>query len=209
LQRISVEALELEADHWVTIADIKLRRNDEQKDLQRLVKDFEFRFRQIPKCVPAGSAFEQEKITATFSKAQKEVDKWRKAVVAVASETPSRVLPNEENECKITDGEDPRKETGLPKEDLIAYIFETLHSAAALAARGDTPRQLAQLRLAHQEHAYSIRQSAIFARGYELAVSSGTKRLLRFYASGLRPEKVAQLIYAAATVAIPAVIAGK
>jgi hypothetical protein len=69
--------------------------------------------------------------------------------------------------------------------------------------------KLASLRLAQEEHAYSIRQSAIVARGYELAIGSGTKRLARFYAGGLRPEKIAQLIYTAATVAIPAVIAGQ
>jgi hypothetical protein len=186
LQRIAVEALQLEADHWATIADIKLRRSDEQKDLQRLVKDYEFRVKQISKCVPASASFEQEKIAATFAKAQK-----------------ATTL------CQITNPADPSTEIPLPKEELLAYLFEALHSAAALAARGDTPQKLAQLRLAQQEHSYSIRQSAIFARGYELALNSGAKRLARYYAGGLRPEKIAQLIYTAATVAIPAVIAGK
>ena len=69
--------------------------------------------------------------------------------------------------------------------------------------------ELAELRLAQEEHRYSIRHSAVMARGYEVALSSGTKRLARYYAGGLKPDKIAQLIYTAATVAIPAVIAGK
>jgi len=47
------------------------------------------------------------------------------------------------------------------------------------------------------------------ARTYEVTLTSGTKRLSRFFAGGLKPEKVAELIYTAATVAIPTVIATK
>jgi hypothetical protein len=69
--------------------------------------------------------------------------------------------------------------------------------------------KLAELRLAQEEHRYSIRHSAIMARSYEVALTSGTKRLARYYAGGLKPEKIAQMVYSAATLAIPTVIAVK
>jgi hypothetical protein len=209
LQRVAVETLQLEADHWETVGEIQLRRVEEQKDLNRLVKDVEFRLAQIPKCVPSTKPgqFKTEKITDTFAKAQKIVAAWRKGLAD--SQSAGTPLKDSEGVCSITDPEDPAGNTDLPKEELVAYLFQALHSAAALAARGDTPMRLAQIRLAQEEHRYSIRQSAVLARGYELTLSSGTKRLGRFYAGGLRPEKISQLIYTAATVAIPAVIAGK
>lgn len=223
LQRIAVETLQLEADHWETVAEIQLRRGEEQKDLLLLVSDFESRMAQIPKCVPTSAkaldgealgaeqiaqAFDAEKITVTFGKAQKEVEAWKRAVAK--SERPGGPpVPEAVSHCQITNPEDPSKTMGLHKEELAGYMLQGLYSAAALAARGATPMRLAQLRLAQEEHRYSIRQSAIVARGYELALSSGTKRLARFYAGGIKPEKIAQLVYTAATVAIPAVIAGK
>jgi hypothetical protein len=208
LQRIAVETLQLEADHWNTVGEIQLRRGEEQKNLQRLVEDFEFRLEQLPKCLPIDAvALKGERVSKTFARAKKEFDKWQKA--AAASESAGRVLPEAETGCKITNPENTKTETILPYEELVTYLYEALFSASALAARGNTPMKLAQLRLAQEEHRYSIRQSAIVARGYELAISSGTKRLARYYAGGLRPEKIAQLIYAAATVAIPGVIAGK
>lgn len=209
LQRIAVETLQLEADHWETVGEIQLRRVEEQKDLNRLVKDVEFRLAQIPKCVPPTMPKQPlaENITVTFANAQKIVAAWKKALAD--SESTGQPPAASEGVCRITDPEDPAGNTDLPKDELVAYLFQALHSAAALAARGDTPMRLTELRLAQEEHRYSIRQSAVLARGYELTLSSGTKRLGRFYAGGLRPEKISQLIYTAATVAIPAVIAGK
>jgi hypothetical protein len=192
LQRIAVETLQLEADHWKTVGTIKLRRVEEQESLSSMVREFENRLTKIAEfypCLDAGSLgksmdqrlidLKEEKIEATFAKA-----------IAITTNCP-------------IDGR-PRN-----KEEVTTYLFQTLHVAAALSARGETPARLARLRLAQEEHRYSIRQSAVIARGYELALSSGTTRLARYYAGGLKPEKIAQLIYAAATLAIPAVIAGK
>jgi hypothetical protein len=186
LQKIAVETLQVEADHWKTVGEIEIRRAEEQKDLNSLVKDVEFRLTQITKCMSVTpGALDGQKLSLTFSNAQ-----------GLAT-------------CNIVDPADARKEIALPKEEIIGYLFQTLHSASALAARGRTPADLALLRLSQEERRYSVRQSAVIARGYELALSTGTKRLSRYYAGGLKPEKIAQLIYAAATVAIPGVIAGK
>lgn len=186
LQRIAVEALQIEIDHWKTVGEIQARRGEEQKNLIILVRDFEYRLPQIAKCMKVDSnVLAIEKITKTFSNAKNL------------------------KTCKITDPENKESEIKLSTEEILSYLFRTLYIATALAARGETPMKLANLRLAQEEHRYSIRQSAVFARGYELVLSSGTKRLSRYYAGGLKPEKIAQLIYSAATVAIPAVIAGK
>jgi len=198
LQRIAVETLQLEADHWQTVAEIKLRRIDEQKELSSMVRQFDNRLQKIADfspCLEAGlnnstpaerlARLKDERIPETFTK-----------IIALVQPPPDGRPP-----CMV-DGKIKNKE------DLAAYVYQTLHLATALAARGETPMKLASLRLAQEEHAYSIRQSAIVARGYELAIGSGTKRLARFYAGGLRPEKIALLIHTAATVAIPAVIAG-
>ncbi len=193
LQRIAVETLQLEADHWQTVGEIKLRRVEEQKELSSIVREFNNQLKKIAGFYPclAGlpdttsedrlNRLKAERIPETFSK-----------IIALPAEP----------KCELN---------GKPesKENLATFVYETLHLATALAARGETPMKLASLRLAQEEHAYSIRHSAIVARGYESAIGSGTKRLARFYAGGLRPEKIAQLIYTAATVAIPAVIAGQ
>jgi hypothetical protein len=185
LQRIAVEALLLEVDYWQTVGEITLRRADEQKDLRNLVSDVEFRLAQTSRCFSTDQAsLFNEKINVTFARAQ--------------------ALPK----CTIFDGSE-KKDTEIPKEEIVAYLFQTLYSTAALAARGKTPMKLAELRLAHESHRFSIRQSAVMARTYEVVLTSGTKRLGRFYAGGLKPEKIAELIYTAATVAIPTVIATK
>lgn len=91
----------------------------------------------------------------------------------------------------------------------LAHILDVLYVASALSAHGLTPRNLARLRLAQEEHRYSIRKSAVLAQAYEATINSGTQRLALYYKGGFRPEKIAQLIHSAATVAIPAAILAK
>jgi predicted nucleic acid-binding protein len=189
LQRIAVEVLQLEADHWETVAEIKLRRGKEQEDLEVLATDVDDRLVQISRCLsiePADLA--KQRLNVTFAKAQS--------------------LPKCTIEIYPKDAKG-RGEVELSKESITTYLYQTLHSAAALAARGQTPMKLAELRFAQEEHRYSIRHSAVMARSYEVALTSGTKRLARYYAGGLKPEKIAQMVYSAATLAIPTVIAVK
>ena len=192
LQRIAVETLQLEADHWKAVGDIQVRRAEEQEDLASMTREFEKRLTKIAGFYPCiDPSSQQLTVEQRISNLKEEgIDVTFSKTLAISTS------------CTV-DGK-PRS-----REFLTAYLFQTLHLAATLAARGETPMKLAQLRLAQEEHRYSIRQSAVVARGYELALSSGTSRLARYYAGGLKPEKIAQLIYTAATVAIPAVIAGK
>ena len=187
LQRIAVESLLLEVDHWETVAEIKMRRSDEQRDLLTIANvDLPAQLRQISKCFSTDiDTLKAEKITVTFAKA--------------------RAMPA----CMIVNEFKPSEEIEIPKERIISFLFRTLHNAAALAARGETPMKLAELRLAEEEHRFSIRHSAAMARTYEVTLTSGTSRLSRFYAGGLRPEKIAQLIHSAAAITIPTAIAVK
>jgi hypothetical protein len=90
--------------------------------------------------------------------------------------------------------------------DGLNDAFLALYGAAALAARGTSPAKLAELRLAQEEHRYSIRRSAIMARAYEVTVSTGVKRLVLYYKGGIKPEQIAQIVQAIATLAIPPAI---
>lgn len=184
LQRIAVEALLLEVDHWKTVSAIKMRRSAEQSDLRYIANvDLPEQLRQISKCFSIDTnSLNAEKIPVTFEKA--------------------RAMPA----CRI---EEAGAEVELAKEEIVVYLLMTLHNAAALAARGETPMKIAELRLAEEEHRFSIRHSAVMARTYEVTFTSGTNRLARFYAGGLKPEKIAQLIHSAAAITIPTAIAVK
>ncbi len=71
--------------------------------------------------------------------------------------------------------------------DMVADIPRVLFIVAALIARGSTPTKLADLRMAQELHAYSIRKSAVRARAYELTVSTGVQRLALFHQGGIKP----------------------
>jgi hypothetical protein len=81
-----------------------------------------------------------------------------------------------------------------------------LHLAAAISARGEIPQKMAALRQEREDHAFSIRKSAVMARAYQLTVAGGVKRLALYHKGGIKPSEIAQLIHTAATVAIPVVI---
>ncbi|MDQ6706910.1 MAG: hypothetical protein M3Z85_13160, partial [Acidobacteriota bacterium] len=92
--------------------------------------------------------------------------------------------------------------------DLDSMVF-VLYNAAALAARGDTPKRLASLRLAEEERRHSIRASAVAARSYEILVATGTQRLANYYKGGIKPETLAQIASALATLGLIPTIAVK
>ena len=93
--------------------------------------------------------------------------------------------------------------------DMVADIPQALYTLAALISRGDTPRRLAELRLSTEYQAYSIRKSAVRVRAYELTISTGAKRLALFHKGGIKPETIAELVFAISNVAIPPTILAK
>jgi hypothetical protein len=84
-----------------------------------------------------------------------------------------------------------------------------LHCAAALAARGKTPGELALLRLGREHHLHVIRRSAVRARAVELTVSSGVQRIALLYQGGIKPTQIAMLFQAFAAIATPPLIAAQ
>jgi hypothetical protein len=78
---------------------------------------------------------------------------------------------------------------------------------AALAARGNTALRLALLREADENQRYSIRESSLSAHSYEQILVNGAQRLSLYHQGGIRPETLARLLNAAATLGlIPAVL---
>jgi hypothetical protein len=185
LQRIAVETLQIEVDHWKTLSEINIRRSAEETDLNDLAGDLEDRLFRISQCfeLPPQTLADEE-IRATL-----------KATLTKDS-------------CIISDPQKPEQFKTLNKNQIATNLYQTLHNVTALVARGKTPFKLAEKREAHELHRFSIRKSLVVARGYELVLRAGTDRLSRYYASGLKPQQIAQLVYSAATLAIPGVIAG-
>lgn len=92
--------------------------------------------------------------------------------------------------------------------NMVGDIPRMLFIVSALIARGSTPARLADLRMAQELHAYSIRKSAVRARAYELTVSTAAQRLALFHQGGIKPTNVAELVFAASNIAItPAILA--
>lgn len=91
---------------------------------------------------------------------------------------------------------------------LEAMIF-ALYNAGALVARDTTPKRLASLRLADEQHRYSVRASAVAARSYETLVGTGVQRLATYYQGGIKIESLAQIASAVATLGLIPTIAVK
>jgi hypothetical protein len=88
----------------------------------------------------------------------------------------------------------------------VRNLLGLLLNVASLAARGDTPIRLAGLRQAEEERRDSIRQSAASARSYEQFIQNGAERLSLYYQGGIRPDTLARMANALATLGlIPAV----
>ena len=89
--------------------------------------------------------------------------------------------------------------------ELRRLVF-LLYNAAALAARGDSPRRLAELRATMEERANTLRVAGGSTAFQQRIVVNGLQRLALYYQGGIKPGSLADLIQALATVGIaPAV----
>jgi hypothetical protein len=110
-------------------------------------------------------------------------------------------LPNDE---RIADRLD-RLAAAKNDAELRRLIF-LLYNAAALAARGNTPKRLADLRIAMEERAHSLRLAGGATAFHQQIVVNGLERLALYYQGGVKAASIADLIQALATVGIaPAV----
>lgn len=194
--------------------------------LQVLEKENQELLRQVKAALPKPSAntLEAEFLTA----ADQVLAALNKAITGVESKEiihQTEVVTSEQWRKSITDlksARDTANRSEIEKElrkimaqsnfrivelrSMGADIPLALLELGALIARGETPDKLAELRLAQEAHAYSIRKSAIRARAYELTVTAGVKRLALYHQGGLKPEVIAEFIHALSTTAIPLAI---
>jgi hypothetical protein len=93
--------------------------------------------------------------------------------------------------------------------DVVEHIMLLLYRATTIVSRVPTSVRLAQLRRAHEEHRFAIKQRILQAHAYELILNGGADRLALFYKGGIKPAQLAQLVFNVANVATPFAIMAK
>lgn len=96
-----------------------------------------------------------------------------------------------------------QKPNCLENVEELTTALDLAYLAAAIYGRWDSSSLTATLRDSIEQHRHAIRLSQLEAHAYEIAIGSGAQRLAIFYRGGVHPETVAQIIYTAATAAIP------
>jgi len=180
-----IQLLEANEDHLKRLASIILRREADLADSYHLIRRVNNQFNCLTGINPPPPG------TCSTPGHFPDLDQWR--IVDALGEAARRI--------RIA----PAAEKLSRQRDLGAMVF-VLYNAAALAARDDAPKRLASLRMAEEEHRYSIRSSAVAARSYETLVATGAQRLAAYYKGGIKPETLAQIVNAVATLGlIPAI----
>jgi hypothetical protein len=77
------------------------------------------------------------------------------------------------------------------KEDLLNVLYQ----AAAIAAQNQTPTDIAVIRDSIAWRRFEIRRTAIYNGAYEQALQVASQRLSAYYATGIKPSQIAQLLY--------------
>jgi len=114
--------------------------------------------------------------------------------------------------CKFSDAElssqvtqDLARFVGSPttREDLEVRLL-TLLLAAQIAARQTGGQTMNDLRESIEYRRYQVSRHSVYNGSYETALQAAAARLAAYYASGLKPTQVAQLLYQLGTaVALP------
>ena len=236
LKKVALQALQVEEQHLKSIVKIRARRETEEADIIQMIDDYEEYSRKYslgfdrdkePPCSPeeprkssGHRGFGRQKgeniemllrdLVAKVKFAEKALDQAKTSLAGnevrqLAARGSNNELRSSIESGRQSVGDWAQHATAL-REELSTKLF-TLHLAAAISARGEIPRKLGALREAREDHAYSIRKSGVMARAYQLTVSGGVKRLALYHKGGIKASKIAELVHAAATVAIPPVIA--
>jgi hypothetical protein len=88
--------------------------------------------------------------------------------------------------------------------DRLSDLGEALQLYTAALIWGKGAEQLNELRTAREAHRFSIEVSIVDAKAADLVISTGVQRLALYHQGGIKPETLAQLIYAAATIGVAA-----
>ena len=81
-----------------------------------------------------------------------------------------------------------------------------LYQAASVAAQNVTPETLQVLRDSIAWRRFELRREAIYNGAYEQALKTAGQRLSAYYAAGIKPSQIAQLLYyLSGIVSLPAI----
>jgi hypothetical protein len=93
---------------------------------------------------------------------------------------------------------------GACDRERLADFGEALELYASALIWGQGIERLNELRTAREAHRFSIEASIVDAKAADLVISAGVQRLALYHQGGIKPEVLAQLIYAAATIGVAA-----
>ncbi len=191
LLQSQLDILKAEETHVKTLGLIVARRESEAMDIRATLATVEMQMncvlnRKESKNCPLGKTYVGLDIRSSLELA---VKKTRDAMAAVDAN------PNADTR---------RIRTANERE--LQDLLDLLLNAASLAARGDTPLRLAQLRRAEEERRDSIRKSAAAARSYEQLLVNGADRLALYYQGGVSAGDLARIANALATLGLIPVI---
>lgn len=188
LQEAALRGLEAQEEHLTILGTIETQRSLELAEARQLLAEYEALKKRLVtdyygRCfTEKKSDVTQERITDTVSLAMK--------------------MPN----CNV---KGTTLELNMRPQDVVEDIMLLLYRATTVFSRVQTSVRLAQLRNAHEEHRFTIKQRILEAHAYELILNGGAERLALFYKGGIKPAQLAQLIFNVANVATPIAIIAK
>ena len=188
LQEAALRGLEAQEEHLAILGTIETQRSLELAEARELIATYEaLKARLVNdyygRCfTEKKSDVTQERITDTISLAMK--------------------MPN----CDV---QGTTLVINMRPRDVVEDIMLLLYRATTSFSRVQTAVRLAQLRNAHEEHRFTIKQRVLEAHAYELILNGGAERLALFYKGGIKPAQLAQLIFNVANVATPIAIIAK
>lgn len=183
LQGGALRGLEAEEEHLAILGTIETQRSLELAEARQLIENYEEVKKRLideyyGKCFGKPFDPKQERITDTVNLAM-----------------------NTENNCEV------KRPSGITftqrPRDVVEDIMLFLYGATTIVSRVPTSVGLAELRRAHEEHRFAIKQRIHQAHAYELILNGGADRLSLFYKGGIKPAQLAQLIFNVSNVATP------
>ncbi len=157
---------------------------------------------------------EVENLIAIEKRRQKEIKEVRKRLASANRGLELSCFVEGEREGEIAASLTKRAaearqagERGAAADLCLVAMTGALFDVAALMAREDTASRLAALRSSLERRAGALRVSAAATRQIEELISNGVTRLAQYHKGGLKPETIAQLVQAMATLGIiPALV---
>jgi hypothetical protein len=183
LQEGTLRVLEAQEEHLAILGTIETQRSLELAEARQLIENYEEAKKRLID-VYYGRCFGNK----PFDPTQERI-------------TDSVNLAMGMKPCNVT-GSTGKEFTMRPR-DVVEDIMLLLYRATTIVSRVPTSVGLADLRRAHEEHRFAIKQRILQAHAYELILNGGADRLALFYKGGIKPAQLAQLVFNVANVATP------